>query len=378
MKELTCEIIRDLIPLCAEGLCSEASKQAVETHIASCAACRRLYDEPPEEAAPVIVPGADAAMQRVNRKMKHNRGKIISLGIAAAAMAGLIGVLSAGQILKQDPVPSFETVWQTINVRPLVKMLAEGDYAGYVSHAGAGLQHSAALGSYLQLEQDKDIAMLQETCEAAFGDTAVDHIRIRSGYSGTVKEESRLVISYAEIFYRDGRELHLQLERDIDGLYRCEAVGSGGLTQETYDRLDKALGFIADHTLQSGWVLPAVMVNDTPFTEADLEQLERRCSMMVGHRFAPDCAERIAAQCRDFYLKGYTIRICDLSDVQYDKEQHRLCYRLYLTASDGQGTAMLCAEMPFDHEGLHPQTHAAVYRAGCTDALADDLQALFQ
>ena len=70
MKELTCEIIRDLIPLCAEGLCSEASKQAVETHIASCAACRRLYDEPPEEAAPVIVPGADAAMQRVNRSSR--------------------------------------------------------------------------------------------------------------------------------------------------------------------------------------------------------------------------------------------------------------------------------------------------------------------
>jgi phage head maturation protease len=40
-----CEIIRDLIPLCAEGLCSDDSKALIEEHIRTCEECRKLYEE---------------------------------------------------------------------------------------------------------------------------------------------------------------------------------------------------------------------------------------------------------------------------------------------------------------------------------------------
>ena len=33
---MKCEIIRDLLPLYCDGLCSEASKQEIETHVAQC------------------------------------------------------------------------------------------------------------------------------------------------------------------------------------------------------------------------------------------------------------------------------------------------------------------------------------------------------
>ena len=33
---MNCEIVRDLLPLYADGLCSEESRRAVEEHLKSC------------------------------------------------------------------------------------------------------------------------------------------------------------------------------------------------------------------------------------------------------------------------------------------------------------------------------------------------------
>ena len=49
--ELTCAIVRDLLPSYVEGLTSEETNQAVDAHLASCPDCKRLrteLDAPPE------------------------------------------------------------------------------------------------------------------------------------------------------------------------------------------------------------------------------------------------------------------------------------------------------------------------------------------
>lgn len=43
MKKLSCEIIKDLLPLYSDGVCSPESRQAVEEHLPDCPACRSLY-----------------------------------------------------------------------------------------------------------------------------------------------------------------------------------------------------------------------------------------------------------------------------------------------------------------------------------------------
>ena len=47
---MKCEIIRDLLPLYCDGLCSEASKQEIEAHVAQCEECRACLAEMKEEA----------------------------------------------------------------------------------------------------------------------------------------------------------------------------------------------------------------------------------------------------------------------------------------------------------------------------------------
>ena len=40
MNQLPCGIIRDLLPLYQDGVCSPESREAVQAHLADCAACR--------------------------------------------------------------------------------------------------------------------------------------------------------------------------------------------------------------------------------------------------------------------------------------------------------------------------------------------------
>ncbi len=45
MKDVSCSIITDLLPLYAENMAGEASRQAVAAHVAGCPACRAKLEE---------------------------------------------------------------------------------------------------------------------------------------------------------------------------------------------------------------------------------------------------------------------------------------------------------------------------------------------
>ncbi|MBC8061366.1 MAG: zf-HC2 domain-containing protein [Clostridiaceae bacterium] len=44
MNRITCDVAKDIMPLCVDGVCSENSKQLVEGHIKECATCKKLWD----------------------------------------------------------------------------------------------------------------------------------------------------------------------------------------------------------------------------------------------------------------------------------------------------------------------------------------------
>lgn len=46
---MKCEIIRDLLPNYLDGLTSQASNEAIEEHLETCAECRRCLDSMREE-----------------------------------------------------------------------------------------------------------------------------------------------------------------------------------------------------------------------------------------------------------------------------------------------------------------------------------------
>lgn len=48
-NELSCDVVRDLLPMYCEQLVSQDSKEAVEKHFEHCAACKKIYEEMGEE-----------------------------------------------------------------------------------------------------------------------------------------------------------------------------------------------------------------------------------------------------------------------------------------------------------------------------------------
>jgi hypothetical protein len=64
--KLSCDIIRDLLPLYAEGLASGDSTEAVEKHLCGCESCRRACEE--MKKSPVIIqeePGLDTVRRGI-------------------------------------------------------------------------------------------------------------------------------------------------------------------------------------------------------------------------------------------------------------------------------------------------------------------------
>ena len=87
---MTCDVIRDLMPLCADGVASEDSRAAVEAHIRTCEACRTLYESmcAPVEATEVKEPDY---MDAVRQQKKENRRFILRVyGVTVAVLLLLL------------------------------------------------------------------------------------------------------------------------------------------------------------------------------------------------------------------------------------------------------------------------------------------------
>ena len=96
-QKLNCKVIEDLYPAYADGLCSAETKQLVEAHLASCDACRRLYEEFPVQMPDADPPDVQKALKKYHRK-KRIRRIFFAVGITLLALI----LLAAGFLCYAD------------------------------------------------------------------------------------------------------------------------------------------------------------------------------------------------------------------------------------------------------------------------------------
>ena len=72
-QKLNCKVIEDLYPVYKDGLCSADTKQLVEAHLESCAACRKLYADFPAELPDADPPDVTKALEKYRRKKRVRR-----------------------------------------------------------------------------------------------------------------------------------------------------------------------------------------------------------------------------------------------------------------------------------------------------------------
>ncbi|MBU5627864.1 zf-HC2 domain-containing protein [Oscillibacter sp. MSJ-2] len=97
---MKCEIVRDLLPLYCDNVCSAESRAEVEAHLKECAGCRREMEELraplPEEELRAADKEA-SALKRLSREWERGKwkAKLRGAAIAAAVCAVIVGAFLA-------------------------------------------------------------------------------------------------------------------------------------------------------------------------------------------------------------------------------------------------------------------------------------------
>lgn len=94
--KISCEIIRDLLPLYHDGVCSNDSKKLVEEHLAYCDSCKAelkaMDDELPINDAKQNLNEAEA-VKKLSRRWKKGMIKSLLKGILITILAIAVIVL---------------------------------------------------------------------------------------------------------------------------------------------------------------------------------------------------------------------------------------------------------------------------------------------
>lgn len=98
---MNCDIIRDLMPLYADGLASESSRRTIEEHAAGCPGCQKLLKE---MCAP-MEPNPEAREQEIMEKLykKHRRTQVLSRAAVILALVlivwGFLEIQFSGKLI---------------------------------------------------------------------------------------------------------------------------------------------------------------------------------------------------------------------------------------------------------------------------------------
>lgn len=91
------DIIRDLMPLCIDGIASEKSREAVENHIAECPECKAEWEQMKKSINPCenipLPEDTSKYKETAKRVKKHNRWMLLKVTCAVIAALFVIGIV---------------------------------------------------------------------------------------------------------------------------------------------------------------------------------------------------------------------------------------------------------------------------------------------
>ncbi len=127
---MKCELIRDLLPLYADGLCSEETNAQVEAHLEACEECRQKLahyraNVGEEQKLAAEDPSAIHPMKKVRTKLRRRKWLSVTLCVLLCIVAAGLGVLTIGEI--NGHKVSFSTCGNIIRLNYITHQLTEGN-----------------------------------------------------------------------------------------------------------------------------------------------------------------------------------------------------------------------------------------------------------
>jgi hypothetical protein len=348
--KMDCKIIKDLIPLSEEGLCSEESAAMIEEHIKDCENCRMLCEKMSVDKKSAPVPDEKETFKKINRKMKKLTWKSAVLGVLLAAILIPLAYLTFGQITKKQGLHSFETIIQSLEVRKMVKYIADEDFDSFVEAQGHGVDeyifdYYSLLDSMLEIDKKN----LKEAYEKDYGNTKVKSISVKSQYMQVCGAESYTVVNLATIEFEDNRKLGLWLLKETNGLYKL--VSASDETEESDSTFIPALYYLSYHDAK----------------------------ILGTNNFKAEYYDSYIENQKKFLNAGFVEDNLYYSDIFFDDEKYMLYYDVTVEASDDMGKAVMTTRLYYDYLGFIPPERDTinVYTDNCTPELEEALYNFF-
>lgn len=130
--DLPCDICRDLLPLVRDGVASEASRRAVEEHVAHCEACRELWGE--ETPPPPL--HRERVLGRIRRRLYAWQGAMTAAGLILGMVLANTG--QAGYNILLLPVLGAVAQWLSPRRARWLPLLVWGLIAAVTLWSNAG------------------------------------------------------------------------------------------------------------------------------------------------------------------------------------------------------------------------------------------------
>ena len=373
---MKCEIIKDLIPLSAEGLCSEESEKEITEHIRTCETCRLLYEKSPETTSEVLpIPDEKETFKKVSWAFRKLTLKSGITAVLLIAILVVLGWLTYGQIAKYDGAVSFETIVQSFEVRKIAKYIADGNFDSYVDSISNDSNSNLSLET-ANILKEQNKKNLTDTYLSAYGNTEVKSISVKSSYSLDVlssPDYKSTIRNNIRIEFADGRSFETVLFKNPDGKYICpERYVSNSFLIES-DRMTSAEQKF-HNALAHANNCDILSSSGFEFTITSKDIMNIYTGM-----FHEQYIDDVTAGKSAFSETDFDITNAYFSDYRFDELKNMLYYDLILLADDGKGIAVMMSRIYYDYMGLYPpeKDDITIHTDGCTPELEQALYNFF-
>lgn len=100
-----CGIIRDLLPLYHDNVCSGESRGAVDEHLTECNECAEYYEKLSDKQTELVVPEREqqkaASFKAVSRRFRHGREIAVMVAVALAVIVFVGAIITAITIMSR-------------------------------------------------------------------------------------------------------------------------------------------------------------------------------------------------------------------------------------------------------------------------------------
>ena len=131
-NDISCDIIRDLMPNCIDNVASKASIEAVNEHIKYCEQCQKIYHTMKNNSSETPSMEDDRALfKTINKKLNKKTKTAVVIGIVAVVAVGILSHVLFSMPLKNVPLTEVSVSASVYPINEISEEYIEGtsDYS---------------------------------------------------------------------------------------------------------------------------------------------------------------------------------------------------------------------------------------------------------